>query len=216
MDCPASSTPEGAARRLNHLGFVETSVHSVVDGSCQALDAGLDAAVRYSGDTCRPRAEDFKQRTSGLAKRTAYAAKQSTADALRKLDPTVRMRFVLRAMVIYCFLNLFWAFAWVSAPLIGIILHEGGSRPRFRPRNDGHGMCLESFLSALHKVSPLSSLTPITCRRRTCLTESIRQQTVLPPTPEVRPLLDHFLTQEVYQCRFLPSGYVLRVWLAKL
>ena len=103
----ASSSPEGAARPLNHLGFVETSVHSVVDGSCQALDAGLDAAVRYSGDTCRPRAEDFKQRTSDLAKKTAFAAKQRTADALRKLDPTVRMRFLLRAMVYCCFSRFF-------------------------------------------------------------------------------------------------------------
>ncbi len=98
----ASSTPEGAARPLNHLGFVETSVHSVVDGSCQALDAGLDAAVRYSGDTYRPRAEAIKQRTSDLAKRTACAAKQGTADALRKVDPTVRVRVLLRALIYSC------------------------------------------------------------------------------------------------------------------
>ena len=88
MNTP-SSTPEAADRPLNRLGLVETSVHSIVDGSCKALDAGLDAAVRYSGDACRPSAEAIKQRTSDYARRTAHAAKQGTADVLNKLDPTV-------------------------------------------------------------------------------------------------------------------------------
>ena len=92
----SSSTPEATERPLNRLGFVETSVHSIVDGSCKALDAGLGAAVHYSGDTCRPSVEAIRQQTSDYARKTALAAKQGTADVLKKLDPTVLLTVASR------------------------------------------------------------------------------------------------------------------------
>ena len=86
---PSASSSAPAHRPLNHLGFVESSVQRVVDGSCKALDAGFDTAVHYSGDTCRPRVVSAKQQSSDFARRTADSTKESTAKLLKKLDPTV-------------------------------------------------------------------------------------------------------------------------------
>jgi len=93
----SSTTPESSTTALNHLGFIESSVNYVVDGSFQALDAGLDAAVKYAGDTCRPCAETIKQRTSEIAKSTAAATKQGTTSVLQRLDPTVRILYPMHS-----------------------------------------------------------------------------------------------------------------------
>ena len=61
---------------------------------------------------------------------------------------------------------------------------------------------------------PCSLLTRVICRRRICLTELIRQQTVLPLIPEVTPLSDLFhYDMKPLQCllsfaRFLRAGWL--------
>jgi hypothetical protein len=80
---------DASGRPLNHLGFIDTSVKRVADGSCELLEAGLNAAVRYAGDSCRPCVEDVQRRASVTARKAGHATKERTRSILEKVDPKV-------------------------------------------------------------------------------------------------------------------------------
>lgn len=97
---------DASGRPLNHLGFIDTSVKQAVDGSCKMLEAGLNAAVTYTGDSCRPCVEDFQRQTSETARKAGQATKECTRSVLEKVDPKVprpaSSRHVYLRIVIKC------------------------------------------------------------------------------------------------------------------
>ena len=85
-----TSADEGTSTRLsNYLGFIDTSIARIVDGSCEVLETGLRDAVNLAGERCRPYAEEIERQTSHHARKAAHTTKEGTTAVLQKLDPMV-------------------------------------------------------------------------------------------------------------------------------
>ena len=85
-----SAADEGASTRVSKpLGFIDTSIAKIVDGSCDLLEAGLREAEQLVGERYRPYAEKIGRQTSHHARKAAHTTKEGTTTMLQKLDPVV-------------------------------------------------------------------------------------------------------------------------------
>ena len=81
---------EGTSTRVaKHLGFIDTSIARLVDGSCDLLETGLREAEQLVGERYRPYAEKIGRQTSHHARKAAHTTKEGTITMLQKLDPVV-------------------------------------------------------------------------------------------------------------------------------
>lgn len=85
-----SAADEGTSTRVHkHLGFIDTSIARLVDGSCDLLETGLREAEQLVGERYRPYAEKIGRQTSHHARKAAHTTKEGTTTMLQKLDPVV-------------------------------------------------------------------------------------------------------------------------------
>ena len=85
-----TAADDGTSTRVSkHLGFIDTSIARIVDGSCDLLETGLREAEQLVGERYRPYAEKVGRQTSHHARKAAHSTKEGTITMLQKLDPVV-------------------------------------------------------------------------------------------------------------------------------